>query len=58
MDNGETCEKCGKPAVLVIDGIGWCAGCAHAAGSCCAEWEPETKRPAAEDPERGAKSGN
>lgn len=33
------CNVCGKEADVVIDGIGWCAGCYHARGSCCAESE-------------------
>lgn len=32
------CAVCGKPAVVVIDGIAWCGGCFHEMGSCCGEW--------------------
>jgi hypothetical protein len=43
MKSPETlaCHLCGKEAVLVIDGKGWCASCLHARGSCCAESEME-----------------
>ena len=33
------CATCGREAAVVIDGIGWCASCLHARGSCCAESE-------------------
>jgi len=36
-----TCHLCGKEADIVLDGIGWCAGCWHAKGSCCGESEME-----------------
>jgi len=32
------CAVCGKPAVVVINGIAWCDGCYHEMGSCCGEW--------------------
>ncbi len=44
MDSEEmiaVCDTCGKEAVIVIDGVGWCESCAHARGSCCAESEME-----------------
>jgi hypothetical protein len=46
MIEGETkadasCHLCGKEADIVLDGIGWCAGCWHAKGSCCGESEME-----------------
>jgi hypothetical protein len=35
------CATCGREAVMVIDGTGWCESCLHARGSCCAESEME-----------------
>jgi hypothetical protein len=39
--DGETaaCDTCGREAVVVVDGKGWCESCLHARGSCCAESE-------------------
>jgi hypothetical protein len=42
VDPGDqACATCGREAVLVIDGTGWCESCLHARGSCCAESEME-----------------
>lgn len=32
------CDVCGKPAVVVIEAVAWCASCFHEMGSCCGEW--------------------
>ncbi|MEK7951912.1 hypothetical protein [Luteolibacter soli] len=37
----ETCAICGREAVMVVDGVGWCESCVHARGSCCGEAEME-----------------
>ena len=37
----QACATCGREAVMVIDGTGWCESCLHARGSCCAESEME-----------------
>jgi hypothetical protein len=37
----QACATCGRDAVMVIDGTGWCESCLHARGSCCAESEME-----------------
>jgi hypothetical protein len=37
----QACATCGREAVIVIDGTGWCESCLHARGSCCAESEME-----------------
>jgi predicted amidophosphoribosyltransferase len=35
------CAVCGKPAVVIINGVAWCDGCFHEMGSCCGEWHAE-----------------
>lgn len=30
------CHLCGAVADAVFDDVGWCAGCLHVQGSCCA----------------------
>lgn len=37
----QACAICGREAVMVVDGTGWCESCLHARGSCCAESEME-----------------
>lgn len=37
------CHLCGKESAIVIDGVAWCEGCLHEAGSCCGEWLEEEK---------------
>jgi hypothetical protein len=41
------CAVCGKPAVVVINGVAWCDECFHEMGSCCGEWhgDLETEEP-------------
>jgi hypothetical protein len=38
------CPVCGKPSVIIIDGVAWCDGCFHEMGSCCGGWQ-EGKEP-------------